>query len=203
MFKFPVAGGYVIRAINDQNHATWFLAKDICTAVGLKPTQKEGYSKHLTGLSHNEVSTSAALQAKANGYLWVSADAAVKLTFRGNKWLQSRLLKEMVSTIMPTLEKDKVSKLEQQAKGLEKNEVESVTVNQFCNSLQTPVSHLQRIKLGRMARTLSTIAGRDRHTGSVTCEYKYNGKTIKQKREAALHTVKSLERAAEAIGIKL
>jgi hypothetical protein len=93
----------------------------------------------------------------------------------------------------------RLSQLEKQCKGLEQDDVAQKTVFQFCKERGLELTHLQRIRLGTMARNLSNVAGRPVEHAKAKYEKSATSK-FEGTSKVSLHTERALERCAESMG---
>mgnify|MGYP001597535445 CR=1 FL=1 len=83
----------------------WFVAKDICDALGMPPTAKDGYGKHMRGLDDEDVTRHSKSGVMLHGLhqssLLVSESGLYSLILKSRKPGAKAFKKWVTSVVLP------------------------------------------------------------------------------------------------------
>lgn len=182
-FSFPF-GEHHVRAIVLAD-SPWFVASDVAAALGYRDAHNM-----IRNLDDDEkgtqiVSTLGGTQAA----VVVSESGLYAAILRSRRPEARKFRKWVTGEVLPSIRKAGLLHLTALTRGLNPDEPQVMTVNEFATQYLAEPTRGDKIRLGAMAGSLGTLAGRDRST------------TQRHGTRCRVHTPQALMRAAMALGL--
>lgn len=163
--------GYEVRAVIDEDGNPWFVAKDVCEALGI--------------LDHQQATERLREDQRNGGYtiptsrgekkmITVSESGLYRLLFQSRKPEAKRFCDWITDTIIPEIRKTGGFGLAEARARIEQLEAEVLRLTQIVEAQSIPLSSPMRIRALQMAESVAKAAGRIEDEDFIMARYLFN-----------------------------